>query len=155
MVAWAWFNGLLTSRTRLFIKGNEVVDLQTAGDGGCLPSLPAASASTHAKRSTARVKFVIWRLSSTLEYDPTAAFRNQVVHLTSASWTSSALASNKIAGRQRGSAVRNSWNRSAYAALQRRAGDDQALKTILGKMHGMPRRRTAWKCSAAASTCVV
>lgn len=27
LVAWAWFNGLLTSRTRLFIKGNEVVDL--------------------------------------------------------------------------------------------------------------------------------
>ena len=27
LVAWARFNGLLTSRTRLFIKGNEVVDL--------------------------------------------------------------------------------------------------------------------------------
>ena len=26
-VAWAWFNGLLTSRTRLYIKGNGVVDL--------------------------------------------------------------------------------------------------------------------------------
>ncbi|WP_460990107.1 class I adenylate cyclase, partial [Staphylococcus aureus] len=27
LVAWAWFNGLLTSRTRLFIKGNGIVDL--------------------------------------------------------------------------------------------------------------------------------
>ncbi|HFT0482798.1 TPA: class I adenylate cyclase [Klebsiella pneumoniae] len=27
LVAWAWFNGLLTSRTRLFIKGNGSVDL--------------------------------------------------------------------------------------------------------------------------------
>ncbi|MEO3957720.1 class I adenylate cyclase, partial [Chromobacterium piscinae] len=27
LVAWAWFNGLLTSRTRLYIKGNGIVDL--------------------------------------------------------------------------------------------------------------------------------
>lgn len=26
LVAWAWFNGLLTSRTRLYIKGNGIVD---------------------------------------------------------------------------------------------------------------------------------
>ncbi|XNM57893.1 hypothetical protein ACLK1S_23655 [Escherichia coli] len=34
-----------------------------------------------------------------LEYDPTAAFRNQVVRLISVSWMSSALARSKLPGR--------------------------------------------------------
>jgi adenylate cyclase class 1 len=47
LVAWAWFNGLLTSRTRLFIKGNGIVDLaklqEMVADVAPLPAAPAVA----------------------------------------------------------------------------------------------------------------
>ncbi len=67
LVAWAWFNGLLTSRTRLYIKGNGIVDLPKLQEMVADVSHHFRCACLHRrqKRSTARVKFAIWRLSLT------------------------------------------------------------------------------------------
>lgn len=99
LVAWAWFNGLLTSRTHLFIKGNGIVDLPKLQEMVADVSHHFRCACRHLrrKRCTARVRFAIWRLSSTLN---TTLRRHSAIRwciLISVSWTSSALAKNKIA----------------------------------------------------------
>ncbi|WP_407221920.1 class I adenylate cyclase [Escherichia coli] len=82
LVAWAWFNGSLIDRTCLYIKGNGIVDLPKLQEMVADVSHHFRCACLHRrqKRSTACVKFAIWRLSLTWNMDPTAAFRNQVVH---------------------------------------------------------------------------
>lgn len=89
------------------------------------------------------------------EYDPTAAFRNQVVHFDFRKLDVFSF------GEQQNCLVgsvdllyRNSWNEVRTLHFNGEQAMIEALKTILGKMHQMPRRRTAWKCSATASTCV-
>ena len=50
---------------------------------------------------------------------------------------------------------RNSWNEVRTLHFNGEQAMIEALKTILGKMHRMPHRRTALRCSATASTCAV
>ncbi len=82
LVARARFNGLLTSRTRLFIKGQRYRRFaEAAGDGGRrVAPLPAAPAGADAKSAVQPVRNSPPAIIVNLEYDPTAAFRNQVVH---------------------------------------------------------------------------
>lgn len=80
LVAWAWFNGLADPRTRLFIKGNEVVDLAIVEiprmSHHFRTGLPAPTPK--ALYSPCEIRHLA--IIVNLEYDPTAAFRNQVVH---------------------------------------------------------------------------
>lgn len=99
LVAWAWFNGLLTSRTRLFIKGNEVVDLAKLQEmvADVSHHFPLRLPAPTPKRSTARVRFAIWRSSSTWNTTRRRPSAIRWFTLTSASWTSLASASSKTA----------------------------------------------------------
>lgn len=82
LVAWAWFNGLLTSRTRLYIKGNGIVDLpklqEMVADVSHHFPLRLPAPTPKALYSPCEIRHLA--IIVNLEYDPTAAFRNQVVH---------------------------------------------------------------------------
>ncbi|MGQ7195685.1 class I adenylate cyclase, partial [Escherichia sp. HC-TM1] len=81
LVAWAWFNGLLTSRTRLYIKGNGIVDLpklqEMVADVSHHFPLRLPAPTPKALYSPCEIRHLA--IIVNLEYDPTAAFRNQVV----------------------------------------------------------------------------
>lgn len=97
LVAWAWFNGLLTSRTHLFIKGNGIVDLPKLQEmvADVSHHFRCACLLRRQKRSTAPVKFAIWRLSLTSNMTRRRRFAIKWCILTSVSWTFSALAKSK------------------------------------------------------------
>lgn len=82
LVAWAYFNGLLTPKTRLYIKnGNrcDTVKLQTlvADISHHLPlSLPAPTPK--ALYSPCEIRHLA--IIVNLENDPTAVFNNHIVH---------------------------------------------------------------------------
>lgn len=99
LVAWAWFNGLLTSRTRLYIKGNGVVDLPKLQEmvADVSHHFRCAYLHRHRRRSTARVRSAIWRLSLTWNMTRRQPSAIRWCILISVSWMSSALARIKIA----------------------------------------------------------
>lgn len=92
-----------------------------------------------------------------LEYDPTAAFRNQVVHFDFRKLDvfSFGEEQNCLVGSV-DLLYRNSWNEVRTLHFNGEQAMIEALKTILGKMHPrMPRRRIASRSSAIASICAV
>lgn len=138
LVAWAWFNGLLTERTRLHIKGNEICDLArlqelVADVSHHFPlRLPAPTAK--ALYSPCEIRHLA--LIVNLEYDPTAAFRNQVVHFDFRKLDVFSF------GQQQQCLIgsidllyRNSWNEVRTLHFSGEQAMLEALKTILGKMH--------------------
>ncbi|ARJ42082.1 adenylate cyclase [Pantoea alhagi] len=138
LVAWAWFNGLLTERTRLHIKGNEICDLArlqelVADVSHHFPlRLPAPTAK--ALYSPCEIRHLA--LIVNLEYDPTAAFRNQVVHFDFRKLDVFSF------GQQQQCLIgsidllyRNSWNEVRTLHFSGEQAMLDALKTILGKMH--------------------
>ena len=138
LVAWAWFNGLLTERTRLHIKGNELCDLArlqelVADVSHHFPlRLPAPTAK--ALYSPCEIRHLA--LIVNLEYDPTAAFRNQVVHFDFRKLDVFSF------GQQQQCLIgsidllyRNSWNEVRTLHFSGEQAVLEALKTILGKMH--------------------
>lgn len=138
LVAWAWFNGLLTERTRLHIKGNETCDLArlqelVADVSHHFPlRLPAPTAK--ALYSPCEIRHLA--LIVNLEYDPTAAFRNQVVHFDFRKLDVFSF------GQQQQCLIgsidllyRNSWNEVRTLHFSGEQAMLDALKTILGKMH--------------------
>ncbi|AIX75213.1 class I adenylate cyclase [Pantoea sp. PSNIH4] len=138
LVAWAWFNGLLTEKTRLHIKGNEVCDLArlqelVADVSHHFPlRLPAPTAK--ALYSPCEIRHLA--LIVNLEYDPTAAFRNQVVHFDFRKLDVFSF------GQQQQCLIgsvdllyRNSWNEVRTLHFNGEQAMLEALKTILGKMH--------------------
>lgn len=138
LVAWAWFNGLLTDKTRLHIKGNETCDLArlqelVADVSHHFPlRLPAPTAK--ALYSPCEIRHLA--LIVNLEYDPTAAFRNQVVHFDFRKLDVFSF------GQQQQCLIgsidllyRNSWNEVRTLHFNGEPAMLEALKTILGKMH--------------------
>ena len=111
LVAWAWFNGLLTSRTRLYIKGNGIVDLPKLQEmvADVSHHFPLRLPAPTPRRSTARVRSAIWRLS--LTWNMTRQRRSAIrwCILISVSWMSSALARIMLVGSV-DLLYRNSWN---------------------------------------------
>lgn len=89
-----------------------------------------------------------------LEYDPTAAFRNQVVHFDFRKLDVFSFGEEqKCLIGSVDLLYRNSWNEVRTLHFNGEQAMIEALKTILGKCIRTPRRRTAWRCSAIASTC--
>ena len=82
LVAWAWFNGLLTRKTRLHIKGNEFCDLprlqELVNDVSSHFPLRLPAPTPKALYSPCEIRHLA--IIVNLEHDPTSAFRNQVVH---------------------------------------------------------------------------
>lgn len=138
LVAWAWFNGLLTSKTRLHIKGNEICDLArlqelVADVSQHFPlRLPAPTAK--ALYSPCEIRHLA--IIVNLEHDPTAAFRNQVVHFDFRKLDvfSFGLQQECLIG-SIDLLYRNSWNEVRTLHFSGEQAMIEGLRTILGKMH--------------------
>ena len=138
LVAWAWFNGLLTEKTRLHIKGNEICDLarlqELVADVSHHFPLRLPAPTPKALYSPCEIRHLA--IIVNLEYDPTAAFRNQVVHFDFRKLDVFSF------GQQQQCLVgsidllyRNSWNEVRTLHFNGESAMLEALKTILGKMH--------------------
>ncbi|OFC62268.1 class I adenylate cyclase [Candidatus Erwinia dacicola] len=138
LVAWAWFNGLLTSKTRLHIKGDEICNLarlqELVADVShhFPPHLP--SPTPKALYTPCEIRHLA--IIVNLEYDPTVAFRNQVVHFDFRKLDVFSF------GQQQQCLIgsidllyRNSWNEVRTLHFNGDQSVIDALKTILGKMH--------------------
>ncbi|RLM18958.1 adenylate cyclase [Brenneria alni] len=138
LVAWAYFNGLLTPDTRLHIKGNDLCDINrlqalVADVSNHFPlRLPAPTPK--ALYSPCEIRHLA--IIVNLEHDPTAAFRNQVVHFDFRQMDVFSF------GQQQQCLVgsidllyRNSWNEVRTLHFSGEQAVLEALKTILGKMH--------------------
>lgn len=138
LVAWAWFNGLLTSRTRLYIKGNDNVNLaklqEMVNDVAHHFPLRLPSPTPKALYSPCEIRHLAIMVN--LEYDPTAAFRNQVVHFDFRKLDvfSFGEAQKCLIGSV-DLLYRNSWNEVRTLHFNGEQAILEALKTILGKMH--------------------
>jgi adenylate cyclase class 1 len=99
LVAWAWFNGLLTSRTRLFIKGNGIVDLaklqEMVADVRTISR--CVCRRQRLKRCIVPAKSATWRLSSTSNMTRRRRSAIRSCILTSVNWMSLALAKSRSA----------------------------------------------------------
>lgn len=138
LVAWAYFNGLLTPRTHLFIKGNKVCELaklqEMVADVAHHFPLRLAAPSPKALYSPCEIRHLA--LIVNLEYDPTTAFRNQVVHFDLRKLD--VFDFGEMQQCLVGSVdllYRNSWNEVRTLHFNGEQAIIDALKTILGKMH--------------------
>ncbi|WP_075183415.1 class I adenylate cyclase [Pantoea sp. 1.19] len=138
LVAWAWFNGLLTANTHLHIKGSSVVDLprleELVSDVSHHFPVRLPAPTPKALYSPCEIRHLA--IIVNLEYDPTVAFRNQVVHFDFRKLDVFSF------GQQQQCLVgsvdllyRNSWNEVRTLHFNGEQAMIEALKTILGKMH--------------------
>ncbi|ACT14994.1 class I adenylate cyclase [Pectobacterium aroidearum] len=138
LVAWAYFNGLLTPSTRLYIKGNELCDITRlqalVDDVASHFPLRLPAPTPKALYSPCEIRHLA--IIVNLEHDPTAAFRNQVVHFDFRHLDVFSF------GQQQQCLVgsidllyRNSWNEVRTLHFSGEQAVLEALKTILGKMH--------------------
>jgi adenylate cyclase class 1 len=138
LVAWAYFNGLLTSRTRLHIKSVNICDTaklqELVTDVSHHFPLRLAAPTPKALYSPCEIRHLA--IIVNLENDPTAAFRNQVVHFDFRKLDVFSF------GQQQQCLVgsidllyRNSWNEVRTLHFSGEQSVLEALKTILGKMH--------------------
>ncbi len=138
LVAWAYFNGLLTPNTRLHIKGSEQIDIarlrELVDDVSCHFPLRLPAPTPKALYSPCEIRHLA--IIVNLEHDPTAAFRNQVVHFDFRHLDVFSF------GEQQQCLVgsidllyRNSWNEVRTLHFNGEQSVLEALKTILGKMH--------------------
>ena len=153
LVAWAWFNGLLTSRTRLFIKGNGIVDLaklqEMVADVAHHFPLRLPSPTPKALYSPCEIRHLA--IIVNLEYDPTAAFRNQVVHFDFRKLDVFSFGEEqKCLIGSIDLLYRNSWNEVRTLHFNGEQAMIEALKTILGKMHqdAAPPDSSSWCLNA-------
>lgn len=138
LVAWAYFNGLLTSRTRLHIKSGNSCDTaklqELVADVSHHFPLRLVAPTPKALYSPCEIRHLA--IIVNLENDPTAAFRNQVVHFDFRKLDVFSF------GQQQQCLVgsidllyRNSWNEVRTLHFSGEQSVLEALKTILGKMH--------------------
>lgn len=139
LVAWAYFNGLLTADTKLHIKSNnnlcDINKLQgLVHDVSQHFPIRLPAPSPKALYSPCEIRHLA--IIVNLENDPTAAFRNQVVHFDFRKLDVFSF------GQQQQCLVgsidllyRNSWNEVRTLHFSGEQAVLEALKTILGKMH--------------------
>ena len=138
LVAWAYFNGLLTSTTRLHIKSGSLCDIaklrELVADVSHHFPLRLAAPTPKALYSPCEIRHLA--IIVNLEHDPTAAFRNQVVHFDFRKLDVFSFGQNQEC--MVGSIdllYRNSWNEVRTLHFSGEQAVLEALKTILGKMH--------------------
>ncbi|QPW28711.1 class I adenylate cyclase [Edwardsiella ictaluri] len=139
LVAWAYFNGLLTEETRLHIKANSSqCDLnklrELVRDVSSHFPLRLSAPTPKALYSPCEIRHLA--IIVNLEHDPTATFNNQVVHFDFRQLDVFSF------GEQQQCLVgsvdllyRNSWNEVRTLHFSGEQAVLEALKTILGKMH--------------------
>ncbi|WP_244267250.1 class I adenylate cyclase, partial [Sodalis-like endosymbiont of Proechinophthirus fluctus] len=138
LVAWAWFNGLLARSTQVHIKGSNTCDSAKLNEliadvAGHFP-LRAPAPTSKALYSPCEIRHLA--IIVNLEHDPTAVFRNQMVHFDFRKMNVFSF------GQQQQCLVgsidllyRNSWNEVRTLHFSGEQAVLEALKTILGKMH--------------------
>lgn len=136
LVAWAYFNGLLTPQTRLHIKSGNLCDTAKLQElvADVSHHFPLRLPAPKALYSPCEIRHLA--IIVNLENDPTAAFRNQVVHFDFRKLDVFSF------GQQQQCLVgsidllyRNSWNEVRTLHFSGEQSVLEALKTILGKMH--------------------
>ncbi|WP_411705310.1 class I adenylate cyclase [Edaphovirga cremea] len=138
LVAWAYFNGLMTPRTRLHIKSANLCDIaklqELVSDVSHHFPLRLPAPTPKALYSPCEIRHLA--IIVNLEHDPTAIFRNQVVHFDFRKLDVFSF------GQQQQCLVgsidllyRNSWNEVRTLHFNGEQAVLEALKTILGKMH--------------------
>jgi adenylate cyclase class 1 len=138
LVAWAYFNGLLTPQTRLHIKSGNLCDTaklqELVADVSHHFPMRLPAPTPKALYSPCEIRHLA--IIVNLENDPTAAFRNQVVHFDFRKLDVFSF------GQQQQCLVgsidllyRNSWNEVRTLHFSGEQSVLEALKTILGKMH--------------------
>ncbi|CAI2122370.1 class I adenylate cyclase [Serratia marcescens] len=138
LVAWAYFNGLLTPQTRLHIKSGNLCDTaklqELVADVSHHFPLRLPAPTPKALYSPCEIRHLA--IIVNLENDSTAAFRNQVVHFDFRKLDVFSF------GQQQQCLVgsidllyRNSWNEVRTLHFSGEQSVLEALKTILGKMH--------------------
>ncbi|MFZ4834900.1 class I adenylate cyclase [Rouxiella sp. Mn2063] len=138
LVAWAYFNGLLTNTTRLHIKSGNLCDIaklrELVADVSHSFPLRLPAPTPKALYSPCEIRHLA--IIVNLEQDPTATFRNQVVHFDFRKLDVFSF------GQQQQCLVgsidllyRNSWNEVRTLHFSGEQAVLEALKTILGKMH--------------------
>ncbi|GAA0512993.1 class I adenylate cyclase [Tatumella terrea] len=138
LVAWSWFNGLLTDKTRLHIKGSGGCDAEKlqglVADVSHHFPLRVPAPTPKALYSPCEIRHLAIMVN--LEYDPTAAFRDQVIHFDFRKLDVFSF------GQQQRCLIgsidllyRNSWNEVRTLHFHGEQSMIDALKTILGKMH--------------------
>ncbi|MBH3003671.1 class I adenylate cyclase [Serratia marcescens] len=138
LVAWAYFNGLLPPQTRLHIKSGNLCDTaklqELVADVSHHFPLRLPAPTPKALYSPCEIRHLA--IIVNLENDPTAAFRNQVVHFDFRKLDVFSF------GQQQQCLVgsidllyRNSWNEVRTLHFSGEQSVLEALKTILGKMH--------------------
>lgn len=138
LVAWAYFNGLLTPQTCLHIKSGNLCDTaklqELVADVSHHFPLRLPAPTPKALYSPCEIRHLA--IIVNLENDPTAAFRNQVVHFDFRKLDVFSF------GQQQQCLVgsidllyRNSWNEVRTLHFSGEQSVLEALKTILGKMH--------------------
>ncbi|MFL7909436.1 class I adenylate cyclase, partial [Escherichia coli] len=125
-------------RTRLYIKGNGIVDLpklqEMVADVSHHFPLRLPAPTPKALYSPCEIRHLA--IIVNLEYDPTAAFRNQVVHFDFRKLDVFSFGENQncLVGSV-DLLYRNSWNEVRTLHFNGEQSMIEALKTILGKMH--------------------
>lgn len=138
LVAWAYFNGLLTSTTRLHIKSGNLCDIAKLRElvSDISLSFPLRIAAPTAKALYSPCEIRHLAIIVNLEHDPTAAFRNQVVHFDFRKLDVFSFGQHQqcLIG-SIDLLYRNSWNEVRTLHFSGEQAVLDALKTILGKMH--------------------
>ena len=138
LVAWAWFNGLLTEKTHLHIKGTSLCDLsrlqELVHDIATHFPIRLPAPTPKALYSPCEIRHLA--LMVNVESDPTQALRDQVVLFDFRKMDVFSF------GQQQQCLIgsvdllyRNSWNEVRTLHFEGESAMIEALKTILGKMH--------------------
>ncbi len=138
LVAWAYFNGLLTSKTRLYIKSNNTCNIkklqELVTDISSTFPLRVAAPTSRALYSPCEIRHLAIIIN--LEHDPTVVFCNQDLRFDFRKLDVFNF------GQQQQCLVgsidllyRNSWNEVRTLHFNGEQAVLDALKTILGKMH--------------------
>lgn len=138
LIAWAWFNGLLTGKTQLFIKGNGVCEAEKLqemiNDLAWHFPLRPPPLTPKALYSPCEIRHL--SIIINLENDPTMDFASQPAHFDFCSQDVFSFGEQHIC--LIGSIdllYRNSWNEVRTLNFNGEQPIIDALKTILGKMH--------------------
>ncbi|MXP66984.1 class I adenylate cyclase [Pantoea sp. Nvir] len=137
LVAWAWFNGLVTNKTCLHIKGNEICDLvrlqELVKDVSSHFPLRVSVPTPKALYSPCEIRHLA--IIVNLEYDQTSVFRDQVVHFDFRNLDIFSFDQRQCLISSIDLLYRNSWNEIHTLHFSGEQAMIKALKTILGKMH--------------------
>ncbi|UVK79218.1 MAG: adenylate cyclase [Sodalis sp. Ffu] len=140
LVAWAWFNGLLTLDTQVHIKGSDICNIAKLNEliADIARHFPLRMAAPTQKALYSPCEIRHLAIIVNLEHDSTMVFRNQVMHFDFCKLDVFSFSFDQQLQCLVSSIdllYRNSWNEVRTLHFSGEQAVLEALKTILGKMH--------------------